>query len=858
MMAAPVTPPSHPLHAYIAGQIAGYLKDRRIVVIYDPREELRPFFSELSGNAPPGILVAVLVGTRPAKLCVFDGSFFQVRLAVEPITEGETPEETVIYVPGCDRDDDGSLLMELEKAGTCYRPPALRQFARNVLRRRTTDVAIDAMLRAETLTYSDLARMAADEGEVGLPPLLRGMFGGADSQTILASWIAETGRDAEIETKGAVGELRDIIRAKIGLVVPDDAALPRMRAITARHLLANEFRLDLAGEAPSGGPLGQVQGLESKDQEKTVREVARRLRERHPETYIGLADRVEGELGLLAETFQGAALGAIDTFRFEERSVLAACFALVASDRFEEARALLDGREHSFWIDRDVLRKTLWEACRLMIELGLAAMRAGVTIAATNDRSADWVQRYVEADQGWYRLDRAQRRLETIAPEVEEEMDERALARVRAIYDDVVRRMAEGFLKALDKDGWMVPDTLHQTRIWSEVVVSCARPVAYVLVDAMRYEIGIELFERIERFGEVRIRPAIAALPSITPVGMAALLPGASADFSIVTQGARFGAKVGGSFLPDLSSRQALARAQVPCLVDLSLDEALSGNAKSLQKKIADAKVVIIRSAEIDGAGENSSTLYARAIMERAVEDIARCLQRLAASGIQDVVVAADHGHLFFAADREAAMRLEAPGGDTVDLHRRCWIGRGGATPPGSIRVQGARLGYATDLDVVVPASTSVFKAGGSLAYHHGGASLQELVIPVLTVKLKARAPALTEKNAVTVTHDFDAVTNRIFSLHIELGSGGKGLFDAARTVRPVVLAGERIVAKAGVAVGAVLEDGRLTLEPGKRANVGFILTDDTVTSVRIQILDAETDAVLYTSAKEVPVRLGV
>ena len=44
-------------------------------------------------------------------------------------------------------------------------------------------------------------------------------------------------------------------------------------------------------------------------------------------------------------------------------------------------------------------------------------------------------------------------------------MDERALARVRAIYDDVVRRMAEGFLKALDKDGWVVPDTLHQTRM---------------------------------------------------------------------------------------------------------------------------------------------------------------------------------------------------------------------------------------------------------------------------------------------------------------------------------------------------------------------------------------------------------
>ena len=51
--------------------------------------------------------------------------------------------------------------------------------------------------------------------------------------------------------------------------------------------------------------------------------------------------------------------------------------------------------------------------------------------------------------------------------------------------------------------------------------------------------------------------------------------------------------------------------------------------------------------------------------------------------------------------------------------------------------IGGAKLGYVTDLDIVVPKSVSVFKAGGDLAYHHGGASLQELVIPVITVRMK-------------------------------------------------------------------------------------------------------------------------
>jgi hypothetical protein len=202
------------------------------------------------------------------------------------------------------------------------------------------------------------------------------------------------------------------------------------------------------------------------------------------------------------------------------------------------------------------------------------------------------------------------------------------------------------------------------------------------------------------------------------------------------------------------------------------------------------------RSSEIDGAGENTSTFYARRIMDRVVEDLARCLQRLAAVGVGEAVITADHGHLFFAEDRDPSMRIDAPGGETVDLHRRCWIGRGGTTPPGSVRVSGPKLGYNSDLEFAFPASTAVFKSGGDLAYHHGGPSIQELVIPVITAKLSGVGAAKVEKNAVTVAHDFDAVTNRIFTIRIELGGASKNLFENARKLRPLVLSGDKPVAR--------------------------------------------------------------
>lgn len=847
----------HPLHEYIAGQIGDQIRNRHLVVIYDRNEELRPFFQELDGEPAGEGLMLVCIGNRNAKLCVFDGSFLEVRAAVEPVTNGDSPENVVIYLPGIARDDRGSLLMELEKAGTCYRAPALRQIARYVLRRRFTDVAIDEMLQSNALGYADYARMSVDDGSSGGPSILKGIFGVTDSQAILTAWIADVDHDTEIDRKGAIGEVRALIRARLGLHLPDDALMSRLRAISSRYILANEFRSALAMNAgPAISLLSGVPMPETKAQEKTIQEISRRLRDRYADAYVEHADRVEGELGLAGVA--GDAFGTIDTFRFQEKTVLGTCFELVSNDDFAAADALIGTRERGFWIDRDLARKTLWEVCRLMVQLGLAAGRTGLTVARANGDAATWVERYVSAEEGWFHLDRAQRRMETLIPEVEDEIDERALARVRAIYEDVVRRMAEGFVKALDNGGWTIPSVLQQTRIWPDVVVTLPRPIAYILVDALRFEIGFELSSRIERFGEIRLRSAIAALPSITPVGMAALLPGASASFTVVEQNGRFGASIGGAFLPDLSARQKYMKNQIPDLVDLTLDDVLSGNAKSLQRKIGNAKVIVVRSTEIDAAGENTSTSYARRIMDGVIEDIARALQRLAAAGIEDAVITADHGHLFYASDRDLSMRVDAPGGDTVDLHRRCWVGRGGATPPGSLRIQGAKLGYATDLDIAVPISSSVFRAGGDLAYHHGGASLQEMVIPVITAKLRTNAVAKVEKNAVTVSHGFTAVTNRIFSIQVVLGGANRSLFDTARTIRPVVVAGDRVVAKASVAVGATLNDGQLRLEAGISVTVGFILTDDAINVLRIQVLDAETDAVLYASPKDIPVRLGV
>jgi hypothetical protein len=840
------------LHEYCAKQVGERLRSRTLLVWYDLRCEFAAFIAEVRGGHTETEPVQVSIAGIDTTLVEYSGSMFKVRALVEPAVSGDSPRSVVIYLAGCERDRRGSVLMELEKAGECYEPQ-LKRFARNALRQRYTDGVIDDMLAPERVTYEDLARALSETASPEPPSILRGIFheiSGNDG--LLATWLLSDSRDDQVRVKESTGELIKLIRSRLGLELPEDATLAKLRAVTLRYVLAGEFRSDLS--CPPPACLDGVPSPKTKGEEAALRELAKRLRTSFPDAYPAVADRVEQDLGLHEAIVPVACLGAIDTFRCEERALLAHCAGLTASQDFEAVLQLVLQREGSFWLTRDVTRRALWDAYRRMAELGREARSAREAVSSFIGDLHAWTAAYAGPD-GWHRLDRAQRRLETWVASIEGELEERALAVVRGAYDDACDAMARGFSRAFAAAEWAPTGSAQQTNIFSELVAMAPKPVAYFLVDAMRFEMGMELSERFPGSAEVSVRHALGALPSITPVGMAALQPGASGSFSVVEQGGKLGARIDGTFLCDLASRKKFASARVPQLVDLSLDELLSLTPTRLARKIEGAEVLVVRSQEIDQAGENTNTRQARRVMDDVLGDIARAVQKLAKQGVEQSVVAADHGHLFFASDRDESMRIDPPGGQQVDLHRRCWIGRGGSTPPACTRVAASALGYDSDLDFVFPIGTGVFRAGGDLAYHHGGISLQEVVIPVLTIRLAAETRSATRASSLDVAGVPKVITNRIFTaaLHGDLLAG-------ERLVRPLLVSDGRQVGAVGMAIGTELhrETGCVRLQPEGLATVAFLLSDETVSSLRVVVQDPETDAELYRSPAEIPVRLGV
>ena len=843
----------HPFYDYLCEHLSDLLKKRLVVVFYDPRREFWPFFDrELVLEDSESLPRVTLCGCKPF-LARFDGAFFGLRNAVEPIIAADKPEPVLLYLPGVARDRAGSVLMELELAGTCYEPQ-LKRLALNVLRQRFTDGQIDEMLRPKSITYDDIVSFL-EQGSAGkVASVLHSLFGGVQGEALISAWLASTDKDAAIAEKTAVPELLKLLNARIGLKLLDDTSLDDARHKTARYVLVNEFRDDLSCAPPQS--VGMVPTAETKEQILRVRDVAQGLRSLYPEIYTALADQVEQSLGLAGAGLDPVHLGAVDSFRFEEDRLLQHAARLVAEKQYATALDVVAGRGHSFWVDRDVRRQAQWEACRLMAELGQAVERIRPELPKMAKDPANWFAAYTR-DDGWHRADGLQRRLETWVAHMDEEPEaEQALGVVRDAHEQLLRAMAEGFSEALKAAGWQVPCRLHQTQVYPDVVETMGGRVAYFLVDAMRFEMGVELARQIEGATDLTLSAAVSALPSITAVGMAALLPGASASFDLLDAKGKLGARIEDRVMPGLNERLKFLKAKVPGVVEMKLGKLLGKKPSQLATDIAKAPLVVVRSQEIDFVGEMDGDLLARQVMDTTIGNLARAVKKLAAAGVEDFVITADHGHQF-SVRKEDDMKTDNPGGDTLELHRRCWIGRGGSTPSGTIRVSGAELGYHTDLDFIFPTGLGVFKAGGGLAFHHGGFSLQELAIPVISLRMASGTSPVMPGISVRIEDCPVAVTNRTFGL--KLVAQGDLLASESLTLRVLLMAGSDEVGRAGMAVGCEFDRGKgsLTLPLGVTASVGMMLNNDTCTSLRVVVMEAETDAVLAQS-DDLPVKLGI
>ncbi len=846
----------HLLHEHLSQTLADKLAKRRVVVWYDTRGEFKEFVAELAGDSLPDKcrIDSVDVGGHATSLCVMQDSFFEAKFAIESIVAGEQPGPLVVYLPDKKRDDDTAVLMELEAGGDRWEPQLKRE-ARRVLKKQLGDGQIDQLLSSPNISYADIVGVLAGggHGQSISGSLLERIYDEKDNAGLIAAWLATSGKDDIVAEKGAHPEMFQLLDSRLGLSLAADTDIEDARRKACRYVLLAEFRNDLNCDAPSS--LNLVEEPTTK-QLGLVLQVAEALRRKHSEAYVQIADGIEQELHLRTQGIAPETLGKIDTFRFEEECLLEYVGQQIVDGNFQVAQEIVEHRRLSFWALHQLQRQEQWQAYRLAAQLGLAVKEVTKQLPDSKKTAIHWIEGYV-AEKGWYRVDLLHRRLEsTLSAMTDTIASEKVIHRVRQDYEQLVGRMTGGFIAAFKDAGWNIPGVLHQTEVYSKQVQSSGEAVCFILVDALRFEMGIELKGLLEAAEQLSIEPAVAAIPTITPIGMAALMPGAEESFSVVECGKDLGGKIESSVSGSLNDRRKVWKGRVPDVVDLELDKVLSHSNSQLQKRVTGAPLVVVRSVEIDAMGEGGNTFLARQVMDTAINNVARAIKRLASMGISKFVVAADHGHLFIH-ERDESERIDKPGGDQVSLHRRCWAGRGGVSANGTVRVSASQLGYDSDLDFVFPTSNSVFKAGGDLAYYHGGLSLQELLIPVLSIRMPIKVKQQTAEISIKLTKVPEKIVNRIVTFGL---SSTSSLFNSDDiTVRPVLLSNGQHIGHVGMVLDA--EHDSLThcirMKAGSTCTVGVQLLRDDVDSVEIVVLDPETDRILDKSNK-IPIKLGI
>ena len=128
--------------------------------------------------------------------------------------------------------------------------------------------------------------------------------------------------------------------------------------------------------------------------------------------------------------------------------------------------------------------------------------------------------------------------------------------------------------------------------------------------------------------------------------------------------------------------------------------------------------------------------------------------------------------------------------------------------------------------------------------------------MPVLSITM-GQGPDGPGPEAKVELYDVpEKITNRTMEVRVELA---RDLFAEPKWVRVVLLQQSEQVGEAGMAQGATMDPRtkRIQLTPGQPATIGLMLNRDDCKTVRLVVLDAETDAVLAQS-KNLNVSLSI
>lgn len=839
-----------------------HIKQSGAVIWYDPAGAYDDFVHKL---APEDLAGAAVHCYEPTQ------GFLALRRALEPYWNEEQPPRLLIYVPLL-RSAAAHALVEFEAAGVVLRPgqqpperdTSLATISRKALPQVFPPARVEELVtqvERDQLSLSELDDLA-EKGLEGQSGVIVTIFGTGNAPDVALRFLSEAGLDEVIEERHAAASLAALLSETLGVSLSAEKGLPVLRLQLARQVLLTDFIVALGKDAPQ--ELTTFAVAERPVARQAAVQLAQEWRNRldAAESYILFSTKVAGEIGVGNMDITLGGLARCHTFRAAEVKLQIGVEDALPEKATGKLVDLALSRLGSFWSRNDPLVKTRWEVILSAGRVLLETAHIGNTLKGKQWTATSLVARYAYGEndeEPWCVLDTAQRHLERdfhrfeLDPAQHETLL-RLVARARHHYAQTSNNLASRFVHAYAEEKFEVAPLVPQAEIYHTTIATAgvSGRSAYLLVDALRYEMARELVTVLDEEWTTELIPAVATPPTITEVGMAALMPGAEKGLSIkASSSGKLTPLVDGKALRSRQDRIAhFEQVTAGKSVSAKLEQLAPLTSNQLAKQLAVAELILVTATEeIDGLCESNPAL-ARRMLDDVLNQLRRGIKTLFGLGVNRVVITADHGYLF-GDEISISQTIDPPGGNTVSLKRRVWIGKGGATIPGTLRQPLSAFGIGGDLELVTPHNLAIFKVpGGSTNYFHGGLSLPEVIVPVLIVNSGA-APSEEAGARMTwsLTLGSHAITTRFLSVTVD-GHSLELLPVEPPTVRVEVRAGDDVISvpvSATYGFQEVTKDVHLetvVAEPRRIASntITLQITDEPdLATVTVHLLDATT-----------------
>lgn len=757
----------------------------------------------------------------------YEGSWWELRRRIEEPFSGATPPKLVVYIPAKPLAEDP--LAEIRRAAGRYD--------------RRLDTLLSHALEGE-LSAARIAELAAkcptlqatEEALIGndqLDPRLVRATGAHDAETVLVALLIGDLGDRVQHEPDLFGMVADLCQSHLG-VAPDRIEKPdELSGAVARHILVGDLARCLGDD--------DVRALDATWRPLTAAQQRNLTRLSNHLGHAGAIARW-GELADLAATaLRLGELGWDD--RLAEcdiiRTIDDLAFAEAARRLRDDPRGARDLAARRAARSRWLRWRDAWSGRALADFDGVRAV-AKLRIALEAHPTPESTR--FDDVLGWYAngawsVDRAQRVMEGCRTGLSRPGLDAELSAARDAYvawlDQLLR--VTNTAAASDASTRLVP----QAEVYRRHVAGQGK-AALLIVDALRLEAGHRLVEQLEGVADGRAEAAIAAVPTVTAVGMANLLPSAADEgVGVEVDSDNLVVEVGGSRLTSVDDRTADYRRAAGRVEDHPLRDWLDLGQKALAKRVAGADLVVVRSQEIDAAGESGMAGW-WAQVDYTIERLALLVGRLANAGVAKVVVTADHGFLALGQPLDPSRCLPPPTGSGKVEHGRAWVGSPSTVPDGCTVLPLSDLSIRSSASIVVPDGMTVFGRSGS-AFFHGGISPQEIVVPVVLLEPRPVSTALVERE-VQVTVPGGRISAQAFSISVALAGS---LLSSEVTVR-ITAAGPGTGQVARLVPGESVDPntGTVRLDPTEEATIlTFLVTEnvDKDSNVDVAVLDAST-----------------